>query len=61
MNLLTDKFFVRTNSNFELNLERLLTLKNVEPEAVVYIIKELVPEFSHFRLKILNENEEKHV
>lgn len=49
------------NSNFELSLERLLTLKNVEPETVVYIIKELVPEFSHFRLKIMTENEGKHV
>lgn len=49
------------NSSFEINLERLLTLKNVEPEAVVYIIKELVPEFSHFRLKAVGESEDKHV
>lgn len=49
------------HASFETNLERLLTLKNVEPEAVVYIIKELVPEFSHFRLKVINQDEDKHV
>jgi FlaA1/EpsC-like NDP-sugar epimerase len=47
--------------DFESNLERLLTLKNVEPETVVYVVKELVPEFSHFRLKTFQQDEEKRV
>ncbi len=37
--------------SFESNLERLLNLKTIEPVAVVYLIKDLVPEFTHFRLK----------
>lgn len=45
------------NPHFENNLERLLSLKSVEPSSVVYLIKEIVPEFSHFRLTKPKENE----
>lgn len=45
-------------TSFENNLEKLLSLKSVEPASVVYMIKELVPEFTHFRL-IKESDEEK--
>jgi FlaA1/EpsC-like NDP-sugar epimerase len=38
-------------SSFHTNLNRLLTLQSSEADTVVYLIKELVPEFTHFRLK----------
>lgn len=45
-------------TSFDNNLEKLLSLKSVEPASVVYMIKELVPEFTHFRL-IKESDEEK--
>ncbi len=39
------------DDSFNTNLNRLLTLESSEPDSVVYLIKELVPEFTHFRLK----------
>lgn len=36
---------------FENDLNRLLNLESTEPEIIVYLIKNLVPEFTHFRLK----------
>lgn len=35
---------------FNLGLERLFSIESAGPETVVYLIKELVPEFTHFRL-----------
>lgn len=39
------------DDSFYPNLSRLLTLESAEPDTVVYLIKDLVPEFTHFRLK----------
>ena len=39
------------DSHFHENLSRLLNLESSEPDTVVYLIKNLVPEFTHFRLK----------
>lgn len=39
------------DENFEVKLNRLLNLESVEPDAIAYLIKDLVPEFTHFRLK----------
>ena len=38
------------DSSFNSNLNRLLTLESAESDTIVYLIKELVPEFTHFRL-----------
>lgn len=43
--------FRELDDNFELNLSRLLETRSQEPDTIVYLIKELVPEFNHFRLK----------
>lgn len=48
-------------TSFDNNLEKLLSLKSVEPASVVYMIKELVPEFTHFRLvKQSDDDKDKH-
>lgn len=39
------------DDSFQSQLSRLLTLESAEPDTVVYLIKDLVPEFTHFRLK----------
>lgn len=39
------------DTSFHVNLNRLLTLQSSEEDSVIYLIKELVPEFTHFRLK----------
>ena len=36
--------------SFHSNLNRILSLESASPDSVVYMIKELVPEFTHFRL-----------
>lgn len=43
--------FRTLDNNFHSNLNNLLALESAEPDTVVYLIKELVPEFTHFRLK----------
>lgn len=43
--------FRTLDSTFHANLNNLLSLESAEPDTVVYLIKELVPEFTHFRLK----------
>ncbi|MGZ3789765.1 MAG: polysaccharide biosynthesis protein, partial [Bacteriovorax sp.] len=43
--------FRKLDASFELNLNRLINAEALEADAIVYLIKELVPEFSHFRLK----------
>lgn len=48
--------FRNLDKNFEENLHRLLNLDTNEPDAIVYLIKELVPEFTHFRLIIAEES-----
>lgn len=42
--------------NFHTNLTSLLNLGTPEPDSVVYMIKSMVPEFTHFRLKPEIEN-----
>ena len=42
--------FRKLDTSFHPNLVRLLTLESSEPDTVVYLIKDLVPEFTHFRL-----------
>jgi len=37
-------------NTFQEKLERLLCIHSEEPATVVYLIKEMVPEFTHFRL-----------
>ena len=44
--------------NFHIQLENLLGLKTPEADAVAYMIKLMVPEFSHFRLKFDFENQD---
>ncbi|MFA6238890.1 MAG: nucleoside-diphosphate sugar epimerase/dehydratase [Bacteriovorax sp.] len=44
-------------TNFEVKLNRLLILESAEPEAIIYLLKELVPEFTHFRLKTNSETD----
>lgn len=39
------------DNTFHSNLNRLLNLESTEADTVVYLIKDLVPEFNHFRLK----------
>ena len=39
------------DDSFLINLDRLLNLESAEPDTVVYLIKDLVPEFTHYRLK----------
>lgn len=47
-----NKALFRTlDQSFDANLSRLLTLESVEPDVIVYLIKNLVPEFTHYRLK----------
>lgn len=43
--------FRTLDNSFHTNLNNLLSLESAEPDTVVYLIKELVPEFTHFRLK----------
>jgi FlaA1/EpsC-like NDP-sugar epimerase len=43
--------FRKLDATFHINLERLLKLESAEPDTVVYLIKDLVPEFTHFRLR----------
>ena len=43
--------FRKLDESFHVNLDRLLSLKSAGPDAVVFLIKDLVPEFTHFRLK----------
>jgi FlaA1/EpsC-like NDP-sugar epimerase len=43
--------FRTLDSSFHTNLNNLLSLESAEPDTVVYLIKDLVPEFTHFRLK----------
>lgn len=53
------KALFRTLDNtFHANLNNLLSLESAEPDTVVYLIKELVPEFTHFRLKPVATTEE---
>ncbi|MDO9182206.1 MAG: nucleoside-diphosphate sugar epimerase/dehydratase [Bacteriovorax sp.] len=47
--------FRKLDETFQFKLERLLNLESSEPITIVYMIKDLVPEFTHFRL----ENEAK--
>lgn len=42
--------FRELSSDFNNHLEKLLNLKSVEPATVVYLIKDIMPEFTHFRL-----------
>lgn len=46
----------KLDESFGSNLARLLELESAGPDTVVYLIKELVPEFTHFRLKENSEN-----
>lgn len=41
----------KLDDSFHSNLNRLLTLESEEPDTIIYLIKNLVPEFTHFRLK----------
>lgn len=43
--------FRKLDDSFYPNLTQLLTLESAEPDTIVYLIKDLVPEFTHFRLK----------
>jgi FlaA1/EpsC-like NDP-sugar epimerase len=43
--------FRQLDESFHANLNNLLTLESSEADTVVCLIKELVPEFTHFRLK----------
>lgn len=43
--------FRTLDPHFHDGLSRLLTLESNEPDTIVYLIKNLVPEFTHFRLK----------
>lgn len=43
--------FRTLDDSFHSNLKNLLSLESAEPDTVVYLIKDLVPEFTHFRLK----------
>lgn len=43
--------FRTLEDSFHSNLNNLLTLESAEPDTIVYMIKELVPEFTHFRIK----------
>lgn len=43
--------FRTLDDSFHANLKNLLSLESAEPDTVVYLIKDLVPEFTHFRLK----------
>lgn len=43
--------FRSLDETFHSNLKNLLSLETAEPDTVVYLIKNLVPEFTHFRLK----------
>lgn len=43
--------FRTLDESFESNLTRLLMLESAAPDTIVYLIKDLVPEFTHFRLK----------
>ncbi|MEA9356645.1 nucleoside-diphosphate sugar epimerase/dehydratase [Bacteriovorax sp. PP10] len=43
--------FRTLDDTFHTNLNNLLSLESAEPDTVVYLIKDLVPEFTHFRLK----------
>ena len=43
--------FRKLDESFDANLTRLLNLESAEPNTVIYLIKDLVPEFTHFRLK----------
>jgi len=52
--------FRTLDSNFHDNLNNLLSLESAEPDTVVYLIKELVPEFTHFRLKSVASEEHPH-
>ncbi len=38
------------DSTFDSNLQKLLSVDSAGADMVVYLIKELVPEFTHFRL-----------
>lgn len=49
--------FRKLDADFEANLSRLLNLKSAEPDTIVYLIKNLVPEFTHFRLNNSSNNE----
>ena len=44
--------FRKLDDSFQTNLNRLLSLESAEADTVVYLIKDLVPEFTHFRLKV---------
>lgn len=50
--------FRELDQSFGPNLQGLLTLKSTEIDSVVYMIKELVPEFTHYRLKEVEKMEE---
>ncbi|MBY0414792.1 MAG: polysaccharide biosynthesis protein [Bdellovibrionales bacterium] len=43
--------FRTLEDSFHTNLNGLLSLEKAEPDTIVYMIKSLVPEFTHFRLK----------
>lgn len=43
--------------HFHENLSNLLTLKYSEVDSVIYLIKELIPEFTHYRLKTEKETQ----
>lgn len=49
--------FREIDHSFCVNLESLLSLKLAEPDSVVYMIKELVPEFTHYRLQNTEKSE----
>ncbi|MBC7428165.1 MAG: polysaccharide biosynthesis protein [Bacteriovorax sp.] len=50
--------FRTLDESFHAQLKNLITLESAEPDTVVYLIKEMVPEFTHFRLKAENILEE---
>lgn len=43
--------FRKLDDSFAVNLDRLIKDESLEADAIVYLIKELVPEFNHFRLR----------
>lgn len=43
--------FRKLDNSFQDKLNRLLNLESATPDTIVYFIKDLVPEFTHFRLK----------
>jgi FlaA1/EpsC-like NDP-sugar epimerase len=47
--------FRKIDETFLVNLDRLLKLESSGPDTIVYLIKDLVPEFTHFRLKEENQ------